>query len=110
MIKGISNTIAGFEQIYALGCLVVDTDQIELLMTRADLDAGQQTTYDNFIGLGNDKNWFNIDNTTCMLSFDRLTSTATVEDTEDLDYDAMSAPDKAKVDAFVQLITDLLAQ
>jgi len=111
MINGISITTnePSFEQIYASGCFDEETNHINALMVRADLDAGQQAIYDNFIGLAAGNVYFNIDNTTCLLALDRFTSEATVEGTIELDYATMSAPDKLKVDEFVNMAHALTA-
>lgn len=109
MINTISQNTneANFEQAYVSGCLEEGGSHVSVIIERANLDAGQQTTYDDFIALGQDKSYFNIDNTTCLLSIDRMTSVAISTDTEALDHAAMSGADQSKVDAFCSLIETL---
>ena len=111
MIYGVAQYTneAGFEQLLVVGCPDGSSDGNDLRIERANLDAGQQTTYDDFIGLAQGKAYMTVANTTCKLSYDRITSAAVSEDTEDLDYATMSTPDKAKLNAFIQLVKDLLA-
>jgi len=112
MINGISITTneAGYEQVSINGTLSGGGPYVNVLAIRADLDAGQQTTYDDFLGLLQDKAYSTITNTVPMCSFDRITSVVVTEDAIDLDYNTMSAGDKTKVDAFVTLIDVLTTE
>jgi len=110
MINGISNTTTepNFEQTYVSGCLEEGGSHISLILLRADLDAGQQTIYDEFLALGLDNTYFNVDNTECMLAFDRFTSSAiTIDEETIIDYDTADPADKTKVDDFVTLVGTL---
>jgi len=109
MINGISNTTSepNFEQTYISGCLEEGGSHISLILLRADLDAGQQTIYDEFLALGQDNSYFNVDNTVCMLAFDRFTSSAITEGEVVIDYDTADPADKTKVDSFVSMVGDL---
>lgn len=110
MINGISlNTNeVGFEQIYVTGLLEGGQENVESLIVRDNLNAGQQTVYDDFVALIEDKMSLTIDNTLCAMSIDRITSVAITEDAVDLDYATLGA-NQAKVDAFCQLVADLTA-
>lgn len=78
------------------------------VIIRADLDAGQQATYDDFITLLGTNTFFEILNGPCRFAADRASSSPVTESTEgSLDYATASAADKAKIDAIVQLALDL---
>jgi hypothetical protein len=78
---------------------------------RADLDAAQQQTYDNFMGLLGGTWEEEITNCTPMLAIDRATSSALVEGKTTQDYSVdFDATQKGYVDAFLQLVIDLKDQ
>jgi hypothetical protein len=94
-------TVACEETMGTPPCFIVHID-------RADLDAGQQATYDNFIGLFGGTYEDEISNTVQMMSIDRATSSALVEGKTDKDYSVdFDATQQGYVDAFLQLIIDL---
>lgn len=111
MIIGISNNTSepSFEQTYISGCITENDGHTNLIIVLADLTAPQQTIYNDFIGLTGDNAYFQIDNTECLLSFDRFTSSAITEGETSIDYNSADPGDKTKIDDFIQLLSDLTA-
>lgn len=72
----------------------------------SDLSTEQQIVYADFFALGNGRGWVNIAYE-CVIGIDHITSEVVISDTLDLDYNTMSTEDKAKVDAFRDLMNDL---
>jgi citrate lyase gamma subunit len=74
------------------------------LLMRENLDASDQTIYDNAIALFGDNYNLTIDNTLSELSIDRMTSTVIdLGTSEVVDYSALSEADKDKLRDFLTL-------
>jgi len=109
MIEGINTTAqeAGIEQTLVTGTLESGGGNVFVEIVRADLTIEEQGTYDEFIGLSQNKSRVLISNTDSETSYDRMTSAIIVEDTLELDYVTMTPTNKLKVDNFIALAISL---
>jgi hypothetical protein len=99
---------AATDSALAVGCIDHDNPGTTTTVgiNFVDLTTEQQTVYADFFALGNGRGWVNIAYD-CVIGIDHITSEVVISDTLDLDYNTMSVEDKAKVDAFRNLMNDL---
>lgn len=109
-INNLTTDEAATETMLAVGC--IDHQNPEAVTTVginfADLTEDQQVVYVDFFALGDGRGWVNIAYD-CVIGIDHITSEVVISDTLDLDYNTMSVEDKAKVDAFRELMETLSA-
>ena len=108
-INNLSTDQATTDSMLAVGCITHNlpgvTSTVGLNLT--ELTTEQQTVYADFFALGDGRAWVNINNYDCVIGIDHITSEILISDTLDLDYAIMSAEDKAKVDAFKEMLEDI---
>jgi hypothetical protein len=96
--------------IYSISRIVfgqINGNIVETLLVKADLIPADETIYNDYNSLFTDNCFSAIVNTTVELDMDCFQPIVIIEGTDDLDYSTMSASDKAKVDAFTDLVERL---
>jgi len=99
---------SSIETLYLSGCLDHAQPDVvsSLTIVYADLTTAQKSVYTSFFNLGQDV-YVTISNTVCLLNIDRVTSKDIAEEGITLDYNTLSTANKAKVDAFENLVHTL---
>lgn len=108
-INNLNTDQANTDLALAVGC--IDHTNPDLVTTLSfdftNLTIEQQIVYADFFALGAGRAWVNIVYE-CVIGIDHITSEVVISDTLDLDYATMSTEDKAKVDAFKELMETIL--
>jgi hypothetical protein len=112
MITIFNNSIvADLDMVSVSGCLNSSdmTCQASLMYDKVHLTPEQEIVHNNFVNLLNNQNIIKILNVDCVFSMDRMYNGAIEDTTEifELDYNAMSAPDKLKVDLYKTMLIAL---
>lgn len=108
-ITNLSTDQASTDSMLAVGCITHGVPGVTSTvgLNFSDLTVEQQSIYADFFALGDGRGWVNINNYHCIIGIDHITSEVVISDTLDLDYAIMSAEDKAKVDAFKEMLEDI---
>lgn len=110
MIKGssLTATVPDIEEMMIAGEAVAGSGEFfTAYIKRSDLTTEQQTVYDTGINIISGKYYTEINNTTSILTFDRVTSTIGVEGTDVIDFDLLSEDDKDKLRDLLTLFATL---
>lgn len=103
-----NSTEENVDQVMVSGCpdSLDMTCQISVDYNKEDLSLEQQVIHDEFMNILGSNLVIQITNLPCMMSIDRMHLGTPSEMTEitELDYSTMSVEDKAKVDAYVDLM------
>lgn len=108
MIRSIASStdLPNFEQLSVTGNATPEL-VVSCVVVRADLSVEEQLTYDEAIAVFSPDIYTEIINTEAELSIDRITSEVLVEDTENVDFEALSEIDKEKLRALLGLFISL---
>lgn len=108
MIKSIASTtdLTGFEQMSVTGNATPEL-VISCVVIREELSAEDKVIYDEAVAVFSPDIYTEITNTIAELSIDRITSEVLVEDTENVDFEALSEINKEKLRALLGLFIRL---
>lgn len=93
----------------AIGCIDHDNPSVtsSVNIDFSTLTNDQKIVYADFFALGSGKAWVNIEYE-CVIGIDHITSEIVIGDTKELDYATMTVEDRAIVDAFKDLMSEIL--